>query len=226
MVVAIASSVSVVNPVDDQLPLIARIGQSYSWSFSPNTFVSSNGALTYSAPTLPGWLAFDASTQTLYGTPTDSDEGNPEITVTAQDSSSSASCTFTLCVTPFPAPELKIPIAGQFYPNNPSLSSVFMIEQTSALATPNPALRVPPRWSFSIGFDGDTFTSDNNIYYEVLQADGSDSSGRCHCLSGDFVFCPARFRSTGLLGFNTSIRPRRCVARTLHFTKLAPHDQY
>ncbi|KIM83109.1 hypothetical protein PILCRDRAFT_784283 [Piloderma croceum F 1598] len=171
---ALASGVSVVIAVDDQLPLIARIGQSYSWAFSPNTFVSSeNDGLTYSTSTLPGWLTFDSSARTFQGTPSQSDEGNPEITVTAQDSSSSASCTFTLCVTHFPAPALTIPIAGQFYPNNPSLSSVFMIEQTSALATPNPALRVPPRWSFSIGFEGDTFISENNIYYDVLQADGS-----------------------------------------------------
>lgn len=170
----LASGVSVAIAVDDQLPLIARIGQSYSWAFSPNTFVSSsNDSLTYSTSTLPGWLTFDSSARTFQGTPSQSDEGNPEITVTAQDSSSSASCTFTLCVTHFPAPALTIPIAGQFYPNNPSLSSVFMIEQTSALATPNPALRVPPKWSFSIGFEGDTFISENNIYYDVLQADGS-----------------------------------------------------
>ena len=171
----LASGVSLAIPVDNQLPLIARIGQNYSWSFSPNTFLSSNGvgALTYSVSALPGWLTFEASSTAFQGTPATSDEGNPEITVTATDSSSSASCTFTLCVTPYPAPELKIPITGQFYPNSPSLSSVFIIEQTSALTTPNPALRVPPQWSFSIGFEGDTFTSNSNIYYDVLQADGS-----------------------------------------------------
>lgn len=169
-----ASEVSVANPVNNQLPLIARIGQSYSWSLSQNTFVSlSNDTLTYSTSVLPSWLTFDSSTQSFHGTPSASDEGNPEITVTAHDSTSSASSLFTLCVTHFPAPDLRIPIAGQFYPNNPSLSSVFLIEDTSALLTSNPALRVPPRWSFSIGFEGDTFTSANTIYYEALQADGS-----------------------------------------------------
>lgn len=169
-----ASSVSLVNPVENQLPLIARIGQDYSWSFSQATFNSSSAnSLIYTASNLPDWLTFDASSRSFQGTPAASDEGNPEITVTAKDSSSSASSTFTLCVTPYSAPEEKIPIGSQFYQNNPSLSSVFMIEQTSALATSNPALRVPPGWSFSIGFEGDTFVSANSIYYEALQADGS-----------------------------------------------------
>lgn len=172
--VTLASSVSVVNPLNDQLPLIARIGQPYSWSFSENTFHStSSGFLTYTASGLPNWLTFDPSTRTFQGTPAASDEGNPAVTITAQDASSSVTNTATLCVTPYPAPRGKLSVGGQFYQSNPSLSSVFVINQTSALATLNPALRVPPGWSFSIGFDGDTFVSENNIYYDVLQADGS-----------------------------------------------------
>lgn len=169
-----ASGVLVVNPIDSQLPVIARIGQNYSWSFSSTTFRSSaNQSLVYTASSLPSWLTFNAGTRTFQGTPDALDEGNPEINVTASDDTSSASSTFTVCVTHFSPPELHIPIAGQFYPNNPSLSSVFMVEHTSSLVTLNPALRVPPAWSFSIGFQGDTFTSDNNIYYDVLQANGS-----------------------------------------------------
>jgi axial budding pattern protein 2 len=36
-----------------------------------------------------------------------------------------------------------------------------------------PTLRIPSGWSFSIGFEGDTFTSTDDIRYTVLQADGS-----------------------------------------------------
>lgn len=39
--------------------------------------------------------------------------------------------------------------------------------------TQNPTLRIPHGWSFSIGFDGDTFTGMGDIRYAVLQADVS-----------------------------------------------------
>lgn len=170
----LASSISLANPINNQLPAIARVGQLYSWSFSQSSFNSSSGSsLTYTASNLPQWLTFDSSSRSFQGTPAASDEGNPEITITAQELSSSSSTTLTLCVTAYPAPQEKLPISGQFYQGNPSLSSVFLINKTSALATSNPALRVPPGWSFSIGFDGDTFVSETDIYYDVLQADGS-----------------------------------------------------
>lgn len=172
---AVASSVSVVHPISQQLPLIARVGQPYSWPISVITFSSaSNDTLAYTVSPLPGWLTFDPGTRNFHGTPSDSDEDDIKITVTAMDSANaSASSDFTLPVTSDPQLQLSIPIAGQFYPNNPSLSSVSMIEKTSALYTPNPALRIPPQWSFSIGFQGDTFTSSNGVHYEALQADGS-----------------------------------------------------
>ena len=34
-------------------------------------------------------------------------------------------------------------------------------------------LRIPPKWSFSIGFNWDTFVGPRNVYYSVLQKDGS-----------------------------------------------------
>ena len=172
---AVASSVSVVLPISQQLPLIARVGQPYSWSISATTFSSHlNDTLTYTVSPLPDWLTFDPGTRNFHGTPSDSDENDIKITVTATDSANaSAFSEFTLPVTSDPQPQLSIPIAGQFYPNNPSLSSVFMIEKTSALYTSNPALRIPPQWSFSIGFQGDTVTSSDEVHYEVLQADGS-----------------------------------------------------
>lgn len=95
------------------------------------------------------------------------------VTVTAQDPTSTVSSQFTLCVTTYPAPTLNIPLAAQFYPSNPALSSVFPLSPNSALTTPNAALRIPSRWSFSIGLIPDTFVAHHNLYYNVLQANGS-----------------------------------------------------
>jgi len=168
-----SSSLAVLVPLDTQLPLIARINHPFSWSFCNCTFGPDNGALRYSTSSLPNWLSFDPTTLTFYGTPSATDEGNPKITVTASDSSTSVSSTFTFCVTPFPPPTLKHPISEQFTASNTALSSVFVLSLNSALATGNPTLRIPPRWSFSIGFLQDTFTAENDLYYEVRLLDGS-----------------------------------------------------
>ncbi|KAH7926425.1 hypothetical protein BV22DRAFT_1046095 [Leucogyrophana mollusca] len=170
----VLGTVSLVNPLESQLPLIARVGQNFSWSFSPETFVTStNESLVYSASELPAWLSFDNSSMTFRGAPAAQDEGTPQITVTAQDSDSSQTSAFYLCVTSYPGPTLQIPIEKQFYAGSSSLSSVFFLAPDSALATENPTLRVPPRWSFSIGLQGGTFTADNNLYYDALLTDGT-----------------------------------------------------
>ncbi|KAF9462875.1 hypothetical protein BDZ94DRAFT_1260070 [Collybia nuda] len=167
------SHLVVLERLDDQLPSIARVDKPFSWSFSPKTFGLSSGEIKYSALSLPGWLSFDPVTLAFHGTPSAKDEGNPKITVKAEDSSSSLSENFTLCVTPYPQPILQKPIPDQFVSSNPSLSSVFVLSPNSALATHNPALRIPPKWSFSIGFEGDTFTSENDLFYEARLQDGS-----------------------------------------------------
>ncbi|KAI0666919.1 hypothetical protein C8Q78DRAFT_1107514 [Trametes maxima] len=176
LLVAASPSVSVSYRLDDQLPPIARIHTPFAWTFSPDTFLSStNSSLQYAASSLPSWLAFDTATRTLHGTPDPQDEGSPRLTITATDpkSSDSVSSAVTLCVTHFPPPELRIPVEKQFYDANPSLSSVFLVSNTSALYNSRPALRVPPKWSYSIGFQYNTFVAPNNLYYAASQADGS-----------------------------------------------------
>ncbi|KAG9094629.1 hypothetical protein FRC06_010630 [Ceratobasidium sp. 370] len=75
---------------------------------------------------------------------------------------------FLLCVTDLPSPIVNIPLASQLVPGNPSISSGFTF--------PAPAIgvRVPPKWSFSIGFDGYTFTTpdERNIFYEATLDNG------------------------------------------------------
>ena len=170
----VLANVSVDNPLDGQYPLIARIGGNYTWTMSSKTFSTDlDKSLDYSASGLPTWLNFDNRTLTFHGIPSAADEGRPPITVAASDMESAASSSFILCVTPYPAPTVQTPISQQFYAGNRALSSVFFLSPGSALATDEPTLRVPARWSFSIGLDGDTFTAENDLYYGALQSDGT-----------------------------------------------------
>ncbi|KAF4569762.1 hypothetical protein EYR40_008741 [Pleurotus pulmonarius] len=166
----------VVNiPVSDQLPKIARVDKPYSWTISPNTFTSSNGELEIIAKSLPGWLSFDPVTRTFSGTPGADDEGTPGMVLLAKDASSSILDHFTLCVTPYPSPTLHTAISEQFanVEANTALSSVYGLSPKSALATSNPTIRIPPSWSFSIGFLETTYIAENDLFSYVLGVDGS-----------------------------------------------------
>ena len=172
------SSVSVLFPLDSQYPPIARIGSPYAWKFAERSFVSqTNKSLVYSTSPLPAWLVFDPAARIFSGTPALEDEGTPRIKVLATDpdTSDSAASFVSLCITPYAAPNLTKPVAAQFRLDNPSLSSVFLLSDHSALLmkTETPTLRIPSSWSFSIGFDGDTFTGPDDIRYAALQADGT-----------------------------------------------------
>ncbi|KAI0684031.1 hypothetical protein BC835DRAFT_1553407 [Cytidiella melzeri] len=181
--------VSVQYPLEDQLPLIARPSAEYAWSFAKASFVSStNATLEYTATDLPSWLQFDPAALSFYGTPSTSDVGSSKIQVVAKDSSDSASSTFTLQTALTAPPKLNRPVVEQFHLPNPSLSSVFLVSDKSSLrdavtsrslvaSDPVPALRIPPKWSFSVGFDYDTFVLETDpnakVFYAALQRDGS-----------------------------------------------------
>lgn len=153
--------------VEQQLPLIARVGQPYQWTISSDTF-SSQGSDNISAGTLPSWLSY--SGLTFSGTPSADSEGVDHVTLKSGDEQDS----FTLCVTHFPPPALHIPLESQFNASNPSMSSVFFPNSTSALAGSHPTVRVPPLWSFSIGMVYNTFLNPGgDMFYYALQADGS-----------------------------------------------------
>ncbi|OCH91402.1 hypothetical protein OBBRIDRAFT_818795 [Obba rivulosa] len=178
---ACASSVSVNFPLDQQLPLVARTNVLYSWTFSQATFASSNNASLLYTLDGPSWLTLDGPTRTLLGSPTSDDEGEPSVTIMAKDPNSDASSSsrMKLYVTSDPPPMLNISVTQQFRQHNPSLSSVFLLSTGSALDQPNPSLRVPPKWSFSIGFEYNTFVlgegddGDGDVYYGALLTNGS-----------------------------------------------------
>ncbi|KAH9918821.1 hypothetical protein B0H21DRAFT_768535 [Amylocystis lapponica] len=119
-----AAAVSLQYPLQDQLPLIARVDAPYSWHAGFHHF------------------AHDPS------------------------SNDSASSYMTICVTPYAVPQLHVNVADQFYDANPSLSSVFFLHNESALGTQT-RLRVPPKWSFSVG----------DLFYAALQADAITFNG-------------------------------------------------
>lgn len=174
MALTATSRLTITRSPDEQLPLIARVNKPYSWSLSSQTFNSTDGKITYSTSALPPWLSFDPGTLTFHGTPSAEDEGYPRIILTAQDSlSKTVSSEFTICVSSYPEPTVGLPVSQQFSRPAPSLSSVFIISPHSALSTGDPALRIPPKWSFSVGFEYETYKSDAALYYDVRQRDGS-----------------------------------------------------
>ena len=178
VVSVVLANVSLDNPLDGQYPLIARTGENYTWTMSSETFSTDlDKSLVYSASGLPAWLNFDNRTLTFHGIPAAADEGRPPITVTASDTESVASSGFILCVTSYPAPTVQKSISQQFYAGNQALSSVFLLSPGSALATDQPTLRVPARWSFSIGLEADTFVAENDLYYGAQQSDGTPLPG-------------------------------------------------
>ncbi|TAK86930.1 MAG: hypothetical protein EPO20_05580 [Betaproteobacteria bacterium] len=93
----------VADPIADQE---ADIGQGFSFTLAANAFidVDAGDVLAYRATradglALPGWLAFDSSTRTFSGTPSDADAGSIDVRITATDSSgASADDVFNLAV--------------------------------------------------------------------------------------------------------------------------------
>ncbi|KAG6821185.1 hypothetical protein H0H93_004005 [Arthromyces matolae] len=170
---ASSSRLAITRPPDGQLPLIARVDKYYYWPLSSQTFTSTNGDITCTAPTLPSWLSFDPVTLAFYGTPSKKDEGDQDIIIVAKDSKSTLSTNFKLLVISDPEPTVHIPISKQFSAPAPSLSSVFTVSPNSSIKTEAPTLRIPPKWSFSIGFEYETFVSPSGVYYEARQRDGS-----------------------------------------------------
>ena len=119
---SVLASVVVQYPLEDQLPLIARINTPYNWTVSNRTFASSrNESLDYLASDLPGWLTWDNLTRSFQGTPSEADEGSRQIRLTATEGSSGdvASSSFALLVTSAPATKVARPVVAQFKLPNP-----------------------------------------------------------------------------------------------------------
>lgn len=161
--------VTLVEPVEAQLPLVARVGEAYSWSPRPTTFNTTGSAaadLTYSATGLPAWLSFDNATLGLTGTPEASDVGlTSTITLNAASGGGqSATDTFSLFVSDTSAPTIHLGLGTQTAdPTLHAFSSVAILPSQAGVS-------VRQGYSFSLGFQQDTFRSSTDggygpVYY-------------------------------------------------------------
>lgn len=158
-----SADVSVNVELADQLPPLAHVKQHYDWQFLANTFTSSTGdRLSYSIQGLPEWATFNGEQRRITGDPTKSKRGDEshEVQVTAKDGSNEATSSFKLTTITAPAPSLNVSLKDQL----PQAASMGMGNML-----PNKVLHMPLGWSFSVGFDGDTFVlpEDDRVYYST-----------------------------------------------------------
>ncbi|WVQ93181.1 hypothetical protein IAU59_000245 [Kwoniella sp. CBS 9459] len=175
------SGLSLVQPLSQQFPPVARVDRPFSWTFSSNTFAASGvdlDDLSYTAFNLPSWLAFSGSTRTFTGCPTADDVGNRvvQLTATSSDGQSTISDHVVLSVSDKSGNiTLLHPIADQLNdPDSGSITSAYPYPSTSPHY---PGVRVPPNWSFSLGFTPSTFAAPSRVFYSASMKDGSALPG-------------------------------------------------
>lgn len=157
---------TLVYPLQLQRPPVARVSQSWRFALLPGTFNSSTGlAVSLSSTNLPSWVTFNAMNGVYSGMPIAGDEGSFPITILANSSGVAKGTmdTFVLLVVDAMGPTVKLSIATQI----PGASSL----GDGALLTPDGALRIPPGWSFSLGFQQYTFATSyySKIYYTAYE---------------------------------------------------------
>lgn len=143
------ADVTLSRPLAAQLPAVGHVGSPYSWTFSDATFNSTAGPATYSATGLPSWAKFDAESRSITGTPSDNDVSSSKVTISANDGSQSAQDAFDLPVVVDPPPTLNKALTDQ-------LAVASSLGRSQIL--PGNKLHIPYGWSFSVGWQGDTFS--------------------------------------------------------------------
>ncbi|WWD20325.1 hypothetical protein CI109_104801 [Kwoniella shandongensis] len=139
-------------PLAEQQPPVARIGTEYVFDLLAATFNSSaTSDITYTTSALPTWLSWDAPSLSFHGTPAASDAGEEEIILTATDGTGSTTSSFTLIVTNFTVPGVHQSFYTQIKrPNLHAISSATILPGGTGVS-------IPPYWSFSLGFQTETF---------------------------------------------------------------------
>ncbi|KAI9279904.1 hypothetical protein BC943DRAFT_331345 [Umbelopsis sp. AD052] len=142
-------------PLNTQQPLIARVGQPYSWTFLATTF-SSTSNLTYILSDNPNWLSLHD--RTLTGTPSGADVGQSIITITATDTIGLSNYgTMQVIVSSIIAPTIGRPLATQL------ATATFGVNYVG----PDGSLRVQAGQAFTFTFANDTFFSAGQLYYSA-----------------------------------------------------------
>ncbi|CAO1615092.1 unnamed protein product [Parajaminaea phylloscopi] len=144
------AALSVTNPLPSQYPQVAHTGKPYSWTFAESTFTETDAAAatTLSVAGLPSWARFDAATRAFSGTPDSGDVARTTVTVRARSDSGEADSDFDLIVVSDDAPVLKSSLKTQL-PQASSLGRSQIVDGGK--------LHIPWGWSFSVGWQGDTF---------------------------------------------------------------------
>lgn len=153
-------------PVNSQVPPVARLGQPFSFIFSPSTF-SSSSPVTYSLSDPPKWLSIDSDARRLFGTPGPDDVARGRVTgvplnLVASDDSGSTTAAVTLVLAQSPGPEVEIPLEKQ-------------IPDFGTFSSPS-AILSPPGEGFSFQLDQNTFSSPRGapiISYYAVMADNT-----------------------------------------------------
>ncbi|OLL25222.1 Axial budding pattern protein 2 [Neolecta irregularis DAH-3] len=99
-------------PVNAQVPPVARVNNSFQFTFSQYTFYSTS-AMAYSVSQKPSWLQFDPSSRRFSGTPSASDAGAFHFILSATDKSGSTDNNITFIVSDAPAPTIKESVTSQ-----------------------------------------------------------------------------------------------------------------
>ncbi|KAK4038434.1 hypothetical protein C8A01DRAFT_17473 [Parachaetomium inaequale] len=151
-------------PINSQVP-VARLGQPFSFVFSPSTF-SSSSPMTYSLSNPPKWLSIDSDARRLFGTPGQDDvapgrvAGVP-LNLVATDDSGSTTLTATLVVSASSGPRVEIPLQNQ-------------VPDFGTFSSPSSILSAPGK-GFSFKLDPNTFSKPAGaaISYYATMADNT-----------------------------------------------------
>lgn len=140
-----------VYPLMDQQPPVARVDTPFVFTLLPSTFNGTQGSVSYTTSDMPSWLSYNSGSAAFYGTPTSSDQGEQNVTLTATDNAGSTDAWFNLLVTNFTQPAVHQGFATQIA--NDSVAQLASVERLPE----GTGISVPPYWSFSLGFLWETF---------------------------------------------------------------------
>ena len=147
-------------PINSQVPPLAKATELYNFTFSQDTFTSSNFApLTYTLQAAPDWLSLNSDTRTLSGTPEAADTGESSFRLIASDGIGSISLNVTLIVVQTPLPQL-------------TANFTDVLSQAGRLSDLL-SLSLLSENAFTIDFPQDTFSGATNLSYYATLSDRS-----------------------------------------------------
>lgn len=153
-------------PLNEQLPNVARTDQPYDFQFAADTYKSWSGAsVLYSVSNLPQWLLFSSSSRTFTGTPSTSNVGEFQITLSGVDNGDNTviSNNYTMIVSQDSGLHLTS--------NDTMFVEIAKYGQTNG----QDGLVLKQGDKFDIAFDNQTFTSDSNSTRPIIAYYGRTS---------------------------------------------------